>query len=63
MQISAAGRALRLPTDKNIIRDFRFTFVTDIHESEDTNYVRCLSRSFRVDDILWMVFMNFYLMS
>jgi len=40
MQISSAGRALRLPTDKKIIRDFFSTFMTDIHESEDTSCAR-----------------------
>ena len=39
VQINAAGRALRLPSDKKIIRDFFFTFVTDFHESDDTNYL------------------------
>jgi hypothetical protein len=39
MQISSAGRALRLPSDKKIISDFFFTFMADVHKSEDTNYV------------------------
>jgi len=47
MQISAAGRALRLPSDKNILRNFFFTFVADVHESENTSYACYLSRSFR----------------
>jgi len=39
MQISSAGRALRLPSDKKILRDFFFTFVAYVHESKDTSCV------------------------
>ncbi|MFZ2398784.1 MAG: hypothetical protein WAW31_09000 [Smithella sp.] len=39
MQINAAGRALRLPSGKKIICDFFYTFVADIHKSEDTSCV------------------------
>jgi hypothetical protein len=39
MQISSAGRALRLPSDKKILRDFFFAFVAKVHESEDTSYI------------------------
>jgi hypothetical protein len=37
MQISSAGRALRLSSDKKILRDFFFAFVADVHGSEDIN--------------------------
>ncbi|HAR49393.1 hypothetical protein ER57_01095 [Smithella sp. SCADC] len=52
MQISSAGMALCLPADKKIIRDVFFTFVANIHASEDINYVRCLSRNFHVEAFL-----------
>ena len=61
MQISSGGGALRLQSDKKIIHDFFFTFMTGFHESEDTNYVRCLSRSFLVYNIFLDVFMYAFL--
>jgi hypothetical protein len=36
MQIGSAEWALRLPSDKKILFDFFFTFMAEIHESEDT---------------------------
>ena len=33
MQINTAGRALRLPADKKIIRDFFFTFMANVHKN------------------------------
>jgi hypothetical protein len=34
MQIGSAGRALRLPPDKKIIRDFIFAFMANFHEKK-----------------------------
>jgi hypothetical protein len=34
MQIRPAGRTLRLPADKKIIRDFLLAFVADFHETK-----------------------------
>jgi hypothetical protein len=39
MQISSAGRALRLPPNKKIFHDFFSTFVTNLHMNEDTSCV------------------------
>jgi hypothetical protein len=35
MQISSAGRALRLPADKKILCDFFFTFVANVHTNKN----------------------------
>jgi hypothetical protein len=40
MQIGSAGRALRLPPDKKILRDFFFTFVANVHIAKNTGYAR-----------------------